>query len=178
MAGGDLMNRSIDIARALAEARLRFAAADLRKRFRQAKQWKPELRPLIDQCVGKVFNDGLRIVSFLYDRASESVVLEVDTNREGVYVLLSTDLVAEAREDGSGLEYSLARAQAAIYNEQNIHKRTADLSPDAAKVYKSITDFQTAYLRPGMRKLSVSLQGLMKERKDEEQEEAKTVEAK
>ena len=160
--------RSVEIARILAEVRPRFAAADLRKRFRPAKQFKPELRPLINQCTGKVFNE-LRIVSFLYDKASESVVLELDTNREGMYVLLSTDLAADAREDGSGLEYSLARVQAAIYNEQNIHKRTADLSPDGAKVYKSITDFKTAYLRPGMRKLSAALQGFMQE-KDEEQE--------
>ena len=164
------MNRKIEIARALASARSRLAAADLRKRLRPAKQWKPDLRPLIDHCVGKVFNDDLKIVSFLYDRASESVVLELDTNREGVYVLLSTDLAADAREDGSGLEYSLARAQAAIYNEQNVHKRTADLSPDVAKVYKSVTDFETAYLRPGMRKLSVSLQGFMREQEREEQE--------
>ena len=163
------MDRSIEIARILAEARLRFAAADLRKRLRPVKQFKPELRPLINQCTGKTFND-LRIVSFLYDKASESVVFELDTNREGIYVLLSTDLAAETREDGSGLEYTLARAQAAIYNEQNVHKRTADLSPDAVKVYKSITDFETTYLRPWMRKLSAALQGFMKEQEGDEQE--------
>jgi hypothetical protein len=163
------MDRLIEIARVLADARIRLAAADLRKRFRQAKQMKPELRPLIDQCTGKTFND-LRIVSFLYDRVSESVVFELDTNREGMYVLLSTDLAAEAREDGSGLEYTMARAQANIYNEQNVHKRTADLSPDAAKVYKSITDFETTYLRPWMRKLSAALQGFMREPEGEEQE--------
>lgn len=164
------MSRSIEIARILAEARSRFAAADLRKRFRPAKQQQPELRPLIDQCTNKVFNE-LRIVSFLYDRSSKSVVLEIETNREGMYVLLSTDLTAKAREDGAGLEYSLARAQANIYNEQNIHKRTADLSPGGAKVYESITDFETEYLRPGMRQLNVALQGFMREQEQEEDEE-------
>lgn len=162
------MKRSAKLALLLAHARRTvLAAADSRKRMRPAIQIVPELRPLVAKWTGQSIL-GMTIVSFLHDR--KSVVLELDTEREGMYVLVSMDLEAMKREDKRGLQYNLANAEAVIYNEQNVPKRKVDLSPGGAEVYKNVAEFGNRYLKSAMRKLGRAVQGFMRELPEEEEE--------
>ena len=159
------MDKTAVIARILARARRRLALADSRKRMRPATTRIPQLRPFAAKWVGQSLA-GMTISSLLHD--GESVVFEIDTDREGVYVLLTTDLEAAKREDEAGLQYNLANAHAVVYNEQHVPKRKVDLSPDGAQVYRNVAEFGNKYLRAALRKLGAAVKGLRLEKPEEE----------
>lgn len=139
--------------------------ADLRKRMRPAIIAVPQLRSLNAKWSGETIS-GMTIKSILYDRYAESIVFEIDTDREGVYALLTTDLTPAKREDGAGLQYNLSKAKAVVYNDQNVPKRKVDLSPSGAESYKNVAEFGNEYLRSAMRKLRAAVQGLPREQEE------------
>jgi len=148
------------IAACLASARRNLlAVADLRTRMRPAVAVVPKIRSLVAKWEGQG-SQGMIVRAFL--ASGDDIILDIQTDREGVYVLLATDLTVATREDELGVEYQLSKAEGVIYNEQNVPKRKIDLSPTGPQTYRNVAEFGNRFLRPIMRSVARAVQGFMR----------------
>lgn len=158
---------STKLATCIARARRNIvAAADPTKLMRPALTMVAPLRPFINKWKGQTFGE-LTIEEFHHDRGTGNVVIRFATPRE-VYALLWTDLEAVEREDEAGMEYRLSKANLTIHNEQNVRKRSVDLSPKGPEVYKNVAEFGNKFMRPVARQVGRVLMGFMKSPEGEE----------